>query len=204
VLDLATRRHGHSNPDTLAIAIGMSNLMRSTDESYHEKALELAQATAARVAAVYGASHPYNYGCMTNLAVLKRVTGDAAEARELDQEALEGLTAGLGRNHHYTLTAAVNLASDLAALEQLTEARAVGVDALERLTTLLGPTHAHTLGCAANLAMDMIATGDEEDGKELQGKTLRLLEDTYRNDSPDYEAAASGGRLDPDFDPPVI
>jgi tetratricopeptide (TPR) repeat protein len=204
VLDLATRRHGHSNPDTLAIAIGMSNLMRSTDESYHEKALELAQATAARVAAVYGASHPYNYGCMTNLAVLKRVTGDAAEARELDQEALEGLTAGLGRNHHYTLTAAVNLASDLAALEQLTEARAVGVDALERLTTLLGPTHAHTLGCAANLALDMIATGDEEDGKELQGKTLRLLEDTYRNDSPDYEAAASGARLDPDFDPPVI
>ncbi len=35
VLDLATRRHGESNPDTLAIAIGLSNLMRATDESYH-------------------------------------------------------------------------------------------------------------------------------------------------------------------------
>ena len=90
MLDLATRRHGESNPDTLAIAIGMSNLMRTTDVSYHEKALELAEVTVDRFAAVYGASHPYHYGCMTNLALLKRVTGDAAEARELDQEALRG------------------------------------------------------------------------------------------------------------------
>lgn len=204
VLDLATRRHGESNPDTLAIAIGMSNLMRTTDVSYHEKALELAEATVDRFGAVYGASHPYHYGCLTNLAVLKRVTGDAAEARELDQKAFRGLTTGLGQSHHYTLTAAVNLASDLAALEQLAEACAIGEDTLQRLTTQLGPTHAHTLGCAANLALDIIAAGDEEGGKELQGKTLRLLANTYKEDSPDYVAAASGDRLAPDFDPPAI
>jgi tetratricopeptide (TPR) repeat protein len=203
-LDLATRRHGQNNPDTLAIAIGMSNLMRATDVSYHEEALELAEATVKRFAAVYGASHPYHYGCMTNLALLKRITGDAAVARELDQEALRGLTAGLRQDHHYTLTAAVNLASDLAALKQLAEARAIGEDTLQRLTTQLGPDHAHTLGCAANLALDMIATGDEKGGKELQGKTLQLLVDNYGEESPDYMVATSGDRLDPDFDPPAI
>jgi Tetratricopeptide repeat len=204
VLELATQRHGQSNPDTLAIAIGMSNLMRTTDVSYHEKALELAAATVDRFADVYGATHPYYYGCMTDLALLKRITGDAAVARDLDQQALQGLTARLGQNHHYTLTAAVNLASDLAALDRLAEARAVGEETLQKLTAQLGPDHAHTLGCAVNLALDMIALGDEEGGNELRGETLRLLADTYGKDSPDYLAPASGDRLDPDFDPPAI
>jgi tetratricopeptide (TPR) repeat protein len=204
VFDLATRRHGESNPETLAIAIGMSNLMRSTNVSYHERALKLAEATAERVSTVYGASHPYNYGSMTNVALLKRVTGDAAGALKLDQQAYRGLANGLSEDHHYTLTAAMNLASDHAALGQLAQARVIGEDTLQRLTTLLGPTHSHTLGCAVNLALDRIAAGDEEGGKELQGKSLRLLADTYGEDSPDYEAAASGARLDPDFDPPAI
>jgi tetratricopeptide (TPR) repeat protein len=204
VLDLATRRHGESNPDTLAITIGMSNLMRATDVSYHKKALELAETTMDRSAVVYGVSHPYYFGCLTNLALLKRVTGDAAAARELNQEALRGLTAGLGQDHHYTLTAAINLASDLAALDQLAEARTLGEDTLQRLTRQLGPDHAHTLGCAANVALDMIAEGDEEGGKALQDETLRQLADAYGDESPDYVAAANGNRLDPDFDPPAI
>jgi hypothetical protein len=120
------------------------------------------------------------------------------------QQAFEGLKARLGEDHHYTLTAAINLASDHVALDQLAQARAIGVDALRRLNTLLGPTHAHTLGCAANLALDMIASRDEEDGKELQDKTLRLLADTHGESSPDYEVAANGNRLDSDFDPPAL
>ena len=122
---------------------------------------------------------------------------------ELNQQAFRGLRDGLGESHHYTLTTAVNLASDLAALDQAA-ARALGEDTLRRLTAQLGPAHAHTLGCAANLALDMIAVGDEEVAKELQGKTLQLFADTYGENSPDYLAAASGDRLDPDFDPPAI
>ena len=204
VLDLATRRHGERNPDTLAIAIGLSSLLRATDVAYHEEALELATATRGRSAAVYGDDHPYYYGCLTDLALLRRVTGDAAGARELNEKALRGLTAGLGESHHYTLTAAMNLASDLAALDQLAEARARGEVTLQRLTAQLGTTHAHTLGCAANLALDMIALGDEEGGNELRSTTLRLLADTYGKDSPEYGEAASRNRLDPDFDPPAI
>jgi hypothetical protein len=204
LFDLATRRHGESNPETLAIAIGLSNLMRSINRSYHQKALDLAEITAERVSAVYGASHPYNYGCMTNVALLKRATKDAAGARQLDQQALDGLTARLGNSHHYTLTAAMNLASDLAALGQLPEALSLGEDTLQRLTTLLGPTHSHTLGCAENLALDLIAAGEKERGKELQSKSLHLLSERYGQNSPDYEAAANGDRLDPDFDPFAI
>ena len=204
VLDLATRRHGERNPDTLAIAIGLSNLLRATNVVYHEEALELATATLNRFAAVYGNEHPYYYGCVTNLALLKRATGGAAAACELNEQALRGLTAALGQSHHYTLTAAVNLASDLAALDRRADARAMGEETLKRLTEELGTTHAHTLGCAANLSLDMIALDDEEDGNELRSKTLRLLADTYGKDSPDYVAAHSRDRLDPDFDPPAI
>jgi tetratricopeptide (TPR) repeat protein len=204
LLDLATRRHGDRHPETLAIAAGMSNLMRTTDVSYHEQSLALAEPTVERFAAVYGVGHPYHYGCMTNLALLKRITGDVTEARELDQQAVNGLTAGLGKRHHYTLTAEMNLASDHAALGQPAKARALEEDTLPRLTELLGDTHAHTLGCAANLALDMIATGDEEAGKELQSWILAILKETYGEDSPDYGVAAKGDRLDPDFDPPPI
>ena len=203
-LDLAARRYGDKHPDTLAIAISVSNLLRTLDPSYHREALALAESTVERYPAAYGENHPFNYGCMSNLALLKRVTGDPAAARELDEKALKGLDAGLGRDHHFTLTTAMNLASDLAVLGHSREARVLGEDTLPRLTTLLGGTHPHTLGCAANLALDMMATGDEEAGKELQDKTLRLFADTYGNEFPDLVVAARGDRLDPDFDPPAI
>ena len=34
--------------------------------------------------------------------------------------------------------------------------------------------------------------------------SLRLLAENYGENSPDYEAAAKGNRLDPDFDPPAV
>jgi tetratricopeptide (TPR) repeat protein len=203
-LELAARRYGDKHPDTLAIAISVSNLLRTIDTSHHEEALTLAESTVERYPAAYGASHPYNYGCMSNLALLKRITGDPAAARELDEKALRGLDAGLGQDHHFTLTTAINLASDLAALGRFQEARALGEDILPRLRTLLGHTHPHTLGCEANLALDIMATGDEDAGKELQDETLRLFAGTYGDDFPDLVVAARNDRLDPDFDPPAI
>ena len=93
-------------------------------DDYHGEALALAEATVARYPRVYGEDHPYNFGCLTNLALLRRVTGKPAAARELDEQALRGLTAELGPDHHFTLTVAMNLASDLAALGLPTDARA--------------------------------------------------------------------------------
>lgn len=202
LLDLATRRHGENNPVTVAIATARSNLLRTTGEP--EQAMDLAEPTVERFTRIYGETHPYHDGCLTNLALLRRVTGDAPAALDLDQRALRGLTERLGGNHHYTLTAAINLASDHAALGQLAEARSLGEDTLGRLTLALGENHAHTLGCAANLALDLIATGDTEAGEKLQHETLKRLKATYGEDSPDYEAAVAGRRLDPDFDPPDI
>ena len=51
---------------------------------------------------------------MANLAMLRRLTGDPAEARRLNETALAGLDARLGRDHLFYLTTALNLASDLA------------------------------------------------------------------------------------------
>ena len=203
-LELATNRFGEYHPETLAIGISLSNLLRTMSESHHEEALALVESTIERYPRVYGERHPYHYGCMTDLALLRRAMGDAATARELDERALRGLTEVLGQDHHFTLTAAMNLASDLAALGFPEDARRLGEETWPRLTALRGATHAHTLGCAANLALDRIAVGDEDAGNSLKQETLRLYEEIYEPDFPDRIAAAEGERLDPDFDPPAI
>ena len=113
-LELSTRLFGDAHPDTLAIAISVSNLLRTISEDLHGEALELAESTVARYPGVYGEDHPYNHGCLSNLALLRRVTGDPATARALDEQALAGLTARLGKDHHFTLSVAMNLASDFA------------------------------------------------------------------------------------------
>jgi hypothetical protein len=43
------------------------------------QALELAAATAVTRPSVYGADHPYNYGCPGNLAVLRRLAGTSTQ-----------------------------------------------------------------------------------------------------------------------------
>jgi tetratricopeptide (TPR) repeat protein len=203
-LDLATRLFGETNPDTLAIAIGVSNLLRTISEDRHPEALALAESTVARYPGVYGPDHPYNYGCQSNLALLKRVTGDPKGARELDEKALEGLAASLGEDHHYTLTVAMNLASDFAVLGKAREARRLGEDTLPRLSALLGENHQHTLACASNLSLDMLASGDEEAGKALQEQVLKALTQAQGREFPDLVVAAAGKRIDPDFDPPPV
>jgi len=203
-LDLSARRFGSGHPDTLAIAVSVSNLLRTIGDEYHGEALALAESTVARYPSVYGEDHPYNYGCLSNLALLKRVTGDPATAREFDERALEGLTSALGPDHHYTLTVATNLASDFAALGRGRDARRLSEETLPKLTDLLGATHWHTLGCAANLALDLMAAGDEDAGHALLDETVALSTENYGSDFPDTVVAAAGGRLDPDFDPPPI
>src|SRR5260370_1400902 len=172
IYGVATRLFGDTHPDTLAIAISLSNMLRSISEEHHSEALVIAESIVARYPKAYGAEHPYNYGSQGNLALLKRVTGDAAAARKLDEQAMKGLDARLGRDHHYSLTVAMNLASDLAVLGLPAEARALGADTLPRLQALLGEDHPQALGCAANLALDRIAAGDATAGEELQKEAL--------------------------------
>jgi tetratricopeptide (TPR) repeat protein len=202
--ELSKRLFGEDHPDTLAIGISLSNLLRTIGQGHHARALELAEDTVARYPAAYGPEHPYNYGCLGNQALLTRLRGDAATARRLNGQALVGLEAGLGRDHHYTLTVATNLASDLAMLEFHREAVELGQDTFARLVRLLGRDHPATLGCATNLALDMIAGGDDEGGTLLQHDTNRRLREKLGEQHPDTQTAAAGIRLEPDFDPPPI
>jgi tetratricopeptide (TPR) repeat protein len=201
-LKMATRLFEERNPDTLATAINLANLLRTTDNL--DEALELAEKTVALYPAAYGPKHPYNYGCMGNLALLRRVTGDVAGARKLDEEAMAGLDARLGRNHHYTLTVAVNLASDLADLGLASDARALSEGTLRRMRAVLGEKHPTTLGCAANLSIDRRASGDEDAAESLMAETMSRYQAILGLEHPDALAAAEWRRLDLDFDPPPI
>jgi tetratricopeptide (TPR) repeat protein len=200
--ETSSRLFGDSHPDTLAIAINLTNMLRTMAQ--FDEALELAVRTVAAYPAAYGEKHPYRYGCLGNLALLRRVTGNLAEARRLDEQALAGLEVQLTRDHHYSLTVAVNLASDLAELGETDNARALGEGTWRRMRELLGDDHPATLGCAANLSLDLQALGDEEAGKALADDTMRRYRSTLGDDHPDTVVAAAGGRLDLDFDPPPI
>ena len=181
------------NPDTMAAAISLSNIRCVAGQT--EEALDLAAATAEDYPAVYGADHPYNYGCMGNLAMLRRLTGDLAEARRLNETALAGLDARLTRDHLFSLTVAVNLASDLAALGETAQARALGEDCLTRLTRLLGGQHPVTLGCAANLIIDLRADGADEEADALSAETMSGYERVL---GPDHPMTEAGRRADAD------
>ena len=202
--NLSTRLFGGGHPDTLAIAVGLSNLLRTISSEYFAEALGLAEETVARYPEAYGPEHPYNFGCIGNVALLRRRTGDAAEARRLNELALAGLDRALGRDHHYTLNVATNLATDLSELGFAQEARELGEDTLARLRTLLGADHPATLASATNLALDMIATGDEEVGRALQAETVARHLAVEGDQNPNTIVATAGGRLEPDFDPPPI
>jgi len=201
MLELCKRRRGDGNADTMAASISLSNVLRTTGDI--DQALALAASTMEIYPGVYGPAHPYNYGCMGNLALLRRLAGDSAEARRLNEIALAGLDERLTRNHLFSLTVALNLASDLATAGDASAARALGEDCLRRLTELLGNDHPLTLGCASNLVLDLRADGADEEAELLSAKTQAGFERFPATEHP-LTGRGTGSRLDFDFDPPPI
>jgi tetratricopeptide (TPR) repeat protein len=203
-LELMNSRYGEGHPDTLALVVSVSNMLRTIDRAYHPEAVELAESAVQRYPAAFSADHPYYYGCQSNLALLKRETGDHAGARTLDQQALDGLTAALGPDHHFTLSVAMNLASDCAVLGDREEARRLGERTLPGLSKILGEDHPYVLGCAANLSLDLIALGDKDEGEALRAKVLDRYRETRGEHFPELNTALEGRRIDSDFDPPAV
>jgi tetratricopeptide (TPR) repeat protein len=196
------RLFGKGHPDILAAAIGLANAQRTVGQA--DQALALAEGTVAGYSSTYGPDHPYRHGCAGNLALLRRVTGDLTGALRIDEEALAGLDARLSRDHRYSLTVATNLASDLAALGETARARALGDDTLARLRALLGENHPLTLGCATNLVLDLRADGVSDDAERLAATTMSRYAQTLGEVHPDVETAASGLRVNFDFDPSPV
>jgi len=199
---LCRQVRGERHPDTLAAAINLTNIQRSSGEI--DDALKLTEEVVARYPAIFGPDHPYIHGCLGNHALLLRLAGDPAAARLLNEEALAGLDRRLTRDHDYTLAVAMNLASDLAALGETGEARALGEDTLKRLRRMLGEDHPTTTGCAANLALDLLEDGAEERATTLSAEAMSRYLDSLGADHPDTVAAAAGQRLNVDFDPPFF
>lgn len=200
--DSCRRLFGTANPDTMAAAMSLINIQRTSGHA--AQVLQLAEATVEQYPAVYGPDHPYYYGCLGDLALLRRVTGDAAQARELNQRALAGLDKRLTRDHLYSLAVAIHLASDLAALGKTTEARTLDEDTFKRARALLGENDPLTLGSAANLALDRRLLGDHAGADELIADTMARYSQTGRRNYQEAQIAAEGERVDFDFDPPPI
>jgi tetratricopeptide (TPR) repeat protein len=202
MLDQCKRRRGEENPDTMAAAISLYNIQRVVGQT--TQTLQLAVATTEKYPSVYGTEHPYNYGCIGNLALLRRLNGDLETARRLNETALAGLDARLTRDHFFSLTVAVNLATDLAVLGDTQAARTLGQDSLARLTRLFGEDHFLTLSCASNLSLDLAADGAEEEARMLSVTTTSRCSHVLGPHDPLTESAVSGSRINADFDPPPI
>jgi tetratricopeptide (TPR) repeat protein len=202
IFDLSRRLLGEKHQDTMAAAISLSNIQRTMEMV--DEALVLAKETVNSYPGIYGREHPYYYGCTGNLALLLRLAGDPAAARQLNEAALKGLDRTLTRDHFYSLTVAINLASDLAALGETTAARALSQDSLDRSRLRFGDLHPLTLGCAANLVLDLRAEGADMMADHLLEETLTRYAATLGADHSEAKDAAAGKRLSPDFDPPPI
>jgi tetratricopeptide (TPR) repeat protein len=202
VQDRCVRLFGLKSPDTLAAAICLANLWRTTDRI--EEAVGLVADTVARYTEVFSADHPYSLACLSNLAVLRRVQGSAHDARKLNERALAGLEARLGRDHHYSLTVAINLASDLAVLGEIGAACRLGEDTLRRLRKLFGDDHPLALTAAANLSADLMTAGQTDHGQELIEQARDGYQRTVGLSHPDAQVFLEGRHLDADFDPPPI
>ncbi|WP_246059500.1 FxSxx-COOH system tetratricopeptide repeat protein [Herbidospora galbida] len=193
-----TRLFGARHPDTIAAAVNVSNVLRVRGDL--AEAYELAAEMTRTYPLVYGDEHPFTLACMTNLAILHRLLGKPEEARVLNETARDGLTERLGPDHHYVLSCAVNLASDLAALGRREEARQHGEATLDQLTRLFGRDHFLAMACAANLALDREAVG-APDADKLKAEAADLYLERLDLGQPDAVTAASGNRIDCDFDP---
>jgi hypothetical protein len=201
VYDLSSRLFP-GRPDTLAAAISLVNVQRALGRA--RSVLALAEETVAQHSAVYGDDHPYTLGCIANLGILCRVTGDPARARELDELALAGLDRRLGRDHDYSLSVAIGLASDLAELGDGAAAQALGEDTLGRLRRLMGDDDPLTLACAFNLSRDLRAAKALDQAAELFADTRSRMATVLGSEPPEVADADGGHRLISDFDPPPI
>jgi tetratricopeptide (TPR) repeat protein len=197
--------YGVIHPDSLAAAIALANTLRvrgGTEEI--EEATAVTTQALIRYPTVFTPDHPYVHACAGNLAVLHRLRGDAAAARDLNQRSLDALHERLGRDHDYALTVAINLASDLAALGEVRQARELGEDTLARLRQVLGEEHPVTAGTAVNLALDLRADGAQAEADVLAADAAGRLAQSPGEEHPDTRAAQLGQRLNFDFDPPPI
>ena len=78
---------GRAHPDTLAAAISLTNLQRTTGQT--ADALELAQ-DGGDLPQCLPSDHPYNYGFLGNLALLYRLPENPTRRAALNESALSG------------------------------------------------------------------------------------------------------------------
>lgn len=103
-----------------------------------------------------------------------RATGEAAEARALDQEVHARLSRMHGARYALTLRAARSLAGDLRGLGEYAEARALDENTYVHTQETLGREHLESLMAANNLAVSMRFSGDFTLARDLTRDTYAV------------------------------
>ncbi|MFI6740906.1 tetratricopeptide repeat protein [Nonomuraea sp. NPDC050451] len=203
-LDLAQETHARlerllvaNHPDTLAAAITLSNSLCSVGRL--EEAWEIENTKAFRYPEILGKDHPFGCAYMINVALLRRLRGDAKAALSLDRQAYDRLAA-LGPRHDLLLACAVNLQSDLAATGATAEACELGEATLDSMRETLGMDHPLALACAANLALDLASRGTDE-AVRLHAETVERYEQVLGVGHLETGIVRTKGRVNCDFDP---
>ncbi|MEV4364579.1 FxSxx-COOH system tetratricopeptide repeat protein [Nonomuraea sp. NPDC049625] len=191
------RRLGANHPDTLAAAITLSNSLCSVGRL--EEAWEIEKTKAFRYPEVLGKDHPFSCAYMINVALLRRLRGDARAALSLSRQVYDRLTA-LDQSHDLLLACAVNLQSDLAATGATAEACELGKATLDSMRETLGMDHPLTLACAANLALDLAERGADEAAR-LHTETIERYEQVLGVGHLETGIVRTKGRINCDFDP---
>ncbi|MDT3444369.1 MULTISPECIES: FxSxx-COOH system tetratricopeptide repeat protein [unclassified Pseudofrankia] len=200
--DKYTAGHPQNHPDRLFAGLNLGNALRAVNRT--DEAFDRFDRTVGRFEQALGSTHPYTYGSVLNLALVRRQMGDPAEARRILEGSLAGLTDRLGPDHHYTLTCVTNLATAISESGDVEFGLQTGADTLRRFQSLLGPNHPHTLVCATNYALDLRHVGRVEEADELAADTIDRYGKVLYETHPDVVAAVEGRRLDFDFEPVAL
>jgi tetratricopeptide (TPR) repeat protein len=194
---------GGAHRATLVAAMNLVCDRRVADDLVD--AQELGEQTALTWEKVAGSGHPNTLATRANLAVVLRMRGNPAAAREMNEGVLAGFQRLYPRDrypneHSCTLVVMTNLASDLTAVGDVKQARELGERTLAASRVVRGQTHPATLAVAANLALDLRATGDEAAALAMQQETLAAYEDQLTLEHPQARRAVQHGRVNVDIE----
>ncbi|WP_155353978.1 FxSxx-COOH system tetratricopeptide repeat protein [Acrocarpospora macrocephala] len=142
---------GH--PELLAVSLSLGNALRAAGRL--DEARACTEEVHSRYVATLASNHPFTYCSTGNLALIRRLQGDAAGALELNRRAYTELVATLGPAHPHTLTCALNLAGDHAALGQREDAVELGRSTLRESRKRWGDAHPLTAAATSNLSIDL-------------------------------------------------
>lgn len=137
----------------------------------------------------FGPHHAATLELADTLAVLHRVSGEFAEALDLNRQVLDSCRRNLDWNHGLTIMARNNLGASLRAAGDFRAAHDLDAEVVESYKDRYGTDHPFTLLAASNLARDLHGLGRYAAALDLQRSTLGSYRDRVGTTHPNVLVA---------------